>query len=36
MANYNCNNLIGQSFGLLKVIEKTNKRTSGRSIIWKC
>ena len=36
MANYNSNNLIGQSFGLLKVIEKTNKRTSNRSVIWKC
>ena len=35
MANYN-NNLIGQRFGLLKVIEKTTKRTSNRSIIWKC
>ena len=36
MANYNSNNLIGQSFGLLRVIEKTNKRTSNRSVIWKC
>lgn len=36
MANYNSNNLIGQSFGLLKVIEKTDKRTSNRSVIWKC
>ena len=36
MANYNSNNLIGQRFGLLTVIEKTTKRTSNRSIIWKC
>lgn len=29
-------NLIGQRFGKLVVIEKTDKRNSNRSIIWKC
>ena len=29
-------NLIGQRFGKLIVIEKTNKRNSNRNIIWKC
>lgn len=29
-------NLIGQKFGRLLVIEKTDKRTPNRNIIWKC
>lgn len=34
-ADSNSNNLLGQRFGKLKVIEKTNQR-QGRHIIWKC
>lgn len=30
------NNLIGQRFGKLIVLEKTEKRTKNRCIIWKC
>lgn len=28
--------IVGQKFGLLTVIEKTNKKSKNRSIIWKC
>lgn len=29
-------NLVGKKFNFLTVIEKTNKRTPSRSVIWKC
>ena len=32
----NSKNLLGQKFGKLTVIEKTEKRSSGGNIIWKC
>lgn len=32
----NKNDLVGQQFGRLTVIEDTNKRTLYRSVIWKC
>ena len=28
--------LTGQRFGRLTVIEKTDKRSSGRNVVWKC
>ena len=33
---YSANNLIGQQFGLLTVINKTDKRDSQGNIIWEC
>ena len=32
----NKNNLIGQTFNRLTVLEKTDKRTASGGIIWKC
>lgn len=34
--NYNINDLTNKKFGRLLVLEKTNKRQDGGSIVWKC
>lgn len=36
MGNIKCNDLLGQKFGRLVVIEKTAKRDKQRCVIWKC
>lgn len=33
---YNKKDLIGKKFGRLEVIEETNKRMDGGSVVWKC
>lgn len=33
---FNCRNLIGEKFGKLTVIEKTDKRYGGGQVVWKC
>ena len=35
-SNPNYKNIVGKKFGKLTVIEDTDKRTSNRSVIWKC
>lgn len=35
-SDHKIKNLIGQKFGLLTVIEQTDKRSSDRYVIWKC
>lgn len=36
LVSNNYNNIIGQRFGRLVVIEKTDKRTNKREVVWKC
>lgn len=36
LVSNNFNDLLGKQYGYLTVIEKTEKRTNNRSIVWKC